>query len=66
MRQASAVQNTLSGGCFTGVDVGNNADISKVLLMERLLPLFSSIKLICRDSWLFFAPKNYSYDNYIR
>ena len=31
VRQASTVQNTLSGGCFTGVDVGNNADISKVL-----------------------------------
>ena len=31
MRQASTVQNTLSGGCFTGVDMGNNADISKVL-----------------------------------
>ena len=31
MRQASTVQNTLSGGRFTSVDMGNNADISKVL-----------------------------------
>ena len=31
MRQTSAVQNTLSGGRFTSVDMGNNADISKVL-----------------------------------
>ena len=31
VRQASAVQNTLSGSRFTGVDMGNNADISKVL-----------------------------------
>ena len=31
MCQASTVQNTLSGSRFTGVDVGNNADISKVL-----------------------------------
>ena len=31
MRQAGTVQNTLSGSRFTGVDMGNNADISKVL-----------------------------------
>ena len=31
VRQAGTVQNTLSGSRFTGVDMGNNADISKVL-----------------------------------
>ena len=31
VRQTSTVQNTLSGSRFTGVDMGNNADISKVL-----------------------------------
>ena len=61
--QTSAVQNTLSCRRFTGINMGDNTDISKIF--QRNIRLCHNFPLyyvnLSRSLVNFLAPKNYSY-----